>query len=432
MQVVGLAVFAGFAAGSLGLGLRALLIREPDRVIARLIVLGLVAKLVGAGMRYALMADLYGGRGDFNRYLEHGTRIAGQVRAGSMPEEASQTGTLFMDFIAGMVFAIVPSRLWAGFLVFSLLSFAGSLLFFYAFRLGIPDGNHRLYAALVFFSPTMVFWPSSIGKEAWLVFALGVASYGAARVLRGGVTGYVFAGLGAAGAFMVRPHMGALFGSAFALAFVLRARDSSVRTSAAATAVGLVIIASGTAYAIVNFGDQLPQNAEIDGSQTEQILAETERRTSQGGSEYDSRPVRSIGDLGHALITVPFRPFPTEGHNLQAQVAGFEGVILLLVLALMSRGLARLPRALLRRPFVTMAAAYSLGFIIAFSNVGNFGILTRQRAQLLPFLFVLFALSAPRERRTPTPVLVPVNLDEQPVGPERIQPSTTAGASSPE
>jgi hypothetical protein len=412
------------AGASLGLvALRGILNRESDRVIARIAVIGLIAKLAGAILRFTVMADLYGGRGDFNRYFENGTALAGQIRSGSLPDQARETGTPFMDFIVGVFYAVAPNQLWVGFFAFAMLSFVGALLFLQAFRLALPDGNHRLYAALVFFTPTMVFWPSSIGKEAWLVFTLGVAAYGAARVLRGRRWGYLIVLLGGAGAFMVRPHMGALFALAFAGAFLLRFRDPDIRTHAIGWGLGVLVIGIGAGFAAANFGDELPQDESVDGTQAEQILAETARRTTQGGSEYDSRPVRSPGDLGHALITVPFRPFPTEGHNWQAQLAGLEGVILLLILLAVLPSLASFPRLVLRRPYVAMATAYSLGFVIAFSNVGNFGILTRQRAQLLPFLFVLFALPRLRRVQTQRPVLVTVSPDEQ----DRLVPDDATG-----
>jgi hypothetical protein len=396
-------------------GLARLLRRQDDPVIRKLIVAGLAAKLVGSVARFTVMADLYDGRGDFNRYFENGVVIASQLRSGTVPDQATETGTPFMDFLVGVFYVVAPSQLWVGFFAFALLSFVGALLFLLAFQLALPEGNHRLYAALVFFTPTMVFWPSSIGKEAWLVFTLGLAAYGAARTLRGARFGYPVAALGATGAFMVRPHMGALFALCFAGAFLLRIRDRTAGGSRVGWALGLVVIAGATVFAVANFGDELPQDQSIDGRQTDQILAETARRTTQGGSEFDSRPVRGPGDLGHALLTVPFRPFPTEGHNVQAQLAGLEGVVLLLVLLLVSPRLIRLPHLLLSRPYVALASAYALGFVVAFSNVGNFGILTRQRAQLLPFLFVLFALPqlSREEPRTSGPVLVPVSRAEQ-------------------
>src|SRR4029453_11431020 len=35
---------------------------------------------------------------------------------------------------------------------------------------------------LLFFMPSMLYWPSSIGKEAWMLFTLGLAAFGTARV----------------------------------------------------------------------------------------------------------------------------------------------------------------------------------------------------------------------------------------------------------
>jgi hypothetical protein len=49
---------------------------------------------------------------------------------------------------------------------------------------------------------------------------------------------------------------------------------------------------------------------------------------------------------------------------------------------------ARLRRSF-RNPWVIACGVYILGFIVAFSTVLNLGILSRQRAQVLPFLLAL-------------------------------------------
>jgi hypothetical protein len=391
--------------------------REPDQFIAKVIVAGLFAKLAGSAVRYTVLADVYDGVGDAHRYFGRGIELAGVIRSGSIPEEARETGTLFMDFIAGVLFSVVPNRLWVGFAVFALLSFVGALLFLKAFQLAVPDGHHRRFALLVFFLPTMLFWPSSIGKEAWLVFSLGVATYGAARMLRRARYGYVIAALGGAGVYMVRPHMGALLGVALAAAFLLRFRDDQKKHSAVGWLLGLVIISLGAGYAATNFSEELPRDESVEGSTTDQVAAETTRRTSQGGSAFESRPVRNPIDFLHAAVTVPFRPFPPEASNRQAQLASLEGLFFFLLIAISLPRLASLPRALLRRPFVAMAAAFSVGFIIAFSNVGNFGILVRQRAQLLPFALVLLCLPP----RTRPPTIGP--SDQAPIQPESPVPA---------
>ena len=60
---------------------------------------------------------------------------------------------------------------------------------------------------LFFFIPSLLFWPSGIGKEAWMMFGLGLAAYGVAKVLRvaRGEASWLSTGLWLAG--LVRPHV---------------------------------------------------------------------------------------------------------------------------------------------------------------------------------------------------------------------------------
>jgi hypothetical protein len=92
---------------------------------------------------------------------------------------------------------------------------------------------------------------------------------------------------------------------------------------------------------------------------------------------------------------VLFRPFPFEVRNVQALLTSLEGVSLLALCGLSLRRLARLPLALLRRPYVAFAVVYTCAFIYAFSSLVNFGILARERSQLLPMLFVMLCIPRP-------------------------------------
>jgi hypothetical protein len=416
-------------------GFRGLLRVQIDPFIRKAILLGALAKVGGTIARYVLVSDLYGGVGDFNRYLSNGTSLAEAIRGGVVPQQASMPGSDFMDFLAGLLFTVAPASLVTGFAVFSLLAFVGQCFFLRAFQLALPDGDHRRYAVLVLFVPTLLFWPSSMGKEAWLVFTLGLAVYGAARVLRRHRLGYALSLLGGGAIFMVRPHMAALFGLSFAGAYVLRFRDPDIGHRTFGWLVGLVVIIAGAGFAAANFAELLPQDEAVQGSQTEQIFAETLQRTDQGGSQFDSRPVRGPVDFLHAAVTVPFRPFPNEGGNLQTQAAGFEGLLLLGLFLGSGARLRRLPRELLRRPFLAMSTAYTVGFIIAFSNVANFGILTRQRVQLLPLMLVLLCLPAATDRvrrRHEGPVLVQVPaIDEAPPFPPPAAEAPPRAAEGP-
>jgi hypothetical protein len=378
--------------------------REPDRFVRRVIAVGFVAKLAGTLAYYFVIGNIYGA-GDVTGYVKVGRRLAPIIRSGTMPLEASQTGTRFMEFLTGVAFAIFGSNELVGYVVFSMLSFIGMLAFLKALQLALPHFDARRYAVLVLLLPTMLFWPSTIGKDAWLVFTLGLGSYGVARILTRRRFGYPLTGLSVLAMGAVRPHMAALFALSFALAYLLRLNDPTVKRNLAAWATGLALVLAGVAYTATTFSEEQGRGeAGEDASTIDQIRADTDeifertdKNTSRGGGEFESRPVRSPGDFVHALITVPFRPFVVEAHNQQAQLISLESLLLMGLVIVAFPRFARWTGQVMRSPYLAFVSIYSVGFIIAFSNVANFGILTRQRSQLLPFLLVLLVL---RSRRT--------------------------------
>ncbi len=55
-------------------------------------------------------------------------------------------------------------------------------------------------------------------------------------------------------------------------------------------------------------------------------------------------------------------------------------------------------RSILRTPYVLMCVVYSVLFVYGFSAFANFGVLTRQRVQLFPFILVLVCVPPFRRR----------------------------------
>jgi hypothetical protein len=94
---------------------------------------------------------------------------------------------------------------------------------------------------------------------------------------------------------------------------------------------------------------------------------------------------------------VLFRPLPFEAHNQDSLIAAAEGLLLVAITAASWRRLARLPGRIIREPYVAYAVSMVLLFCFVFSVIANFGILTRQRTQVLPLYFVLLAIPAARE-----------------------------------
>jgi hypothetical protein len=77
-----------------------------------------------------------------------------------------------------------------------------------------------------------------------------------------------------------------------------------------------------------------------------------------------------------------------------------ESSFLLLLTLARWRSLVAAVRRLRRRPYLALALVYTLLFVVAFAAVGNFGILVRQRSQVLPLYLVLLCCQprAPRSR----------------------------------
>ena len=362
----------------------------------RLLVLALLAKLFSSFLRYLQLYVLYSGGADSARYDGAGLRISEALRDG-LPWAASGPfpGTAFVEGFTGYVYLLLGPSLIGGFLFFSWLGFWGLLLFQRAFATALPDGDARRYALLVLFLPSLLFWPSSIGKEAWMTLALGLGAYGAARLLSGRSGGFAVLALSIGGVSLVRPHMAVLlFGGLFV--------GYLVRPSRPDAALAPLLKLVGTAVMVV-VGLLLVVQAErffgVEGDTSAgDVLDNTVARTQQGGSSFEATPVSSPLDLPAAFVSVLLRPFPWEARNIQSLAAALESAGLVYLAWRCRDRLRGLPHLLRTRPYVAFAVTYTLLFVVAFSSFANFGILTRQRVQVFPFVLVLLALPLVKDR----------------------------------
>src|SRR5258705_5785030 len=126
-----------------------------------------------------------------------------------------------MKILTGVREVFTSSTAFATFLLFTWLGFIGCSLFYRAFVPAMPDADHRRYALLIFLWPTLLFWPSSIGKDCWMIFTLGIGALGAARVLVRRPGGYSLLTVGLLAGSIVRPHVALIELVAFALAFLV-------------------------------------------------------------------------------------------------------------------------------------------------------------------------------------------------------------------
>jgi hypothetical protein len=369
-----------------------------DEVVRRVMLAGVVLKLLGAMVRFRVSADIYGGQYDAGFYHDSASTVATTLSERfAWPGEFTfrGEGTTRLAYAIGWLYRLTGPRILTGYLVLAWLCFLGMLMFFRAAVNGISGLDQRRYAKFLFFLPSMLYWPSSLGKEAWMILWLGAAAYGASLILTRRITLgplLVLVG-GLLGAGWVRPHLAALTAAALAAAAVWpTSGHASVRRGRFLKIVlmgGLFVaayIALGSAFA--DRGVDSPSG----------VIGQAALQTAQGGSQFESAQISSPAKLVPGTLTVLFRPFPFEAASPVQLLTSLE-LFALMVVMLRGRHLPRIRSAFTSSPYARFTVLYVGGFILAFSAVSNFGILARQRAQLWPVLLVLICLPAAAARR---------------------------------
>lgn len=373
---------------------------------------GLLAKFAGCAFRYWVAFDAYGGTADAGRYHVFGKFFAGQIRSGAMsPWEAipADVGTPFIERFTTLVYTLFGSSRLGGFLLFGWLGYWGAVFFLRAAIVTVPGLSAHRYALLLFFAPTMVYWPSSIGKEAWMCGALGIAAYGIAHLLAGRFRFryLLVAALGITGAGFVRPHLAAIWVGAAVVALVVQAiiGGASRRPGGRLVSILVAVLAVGCLALIGSVTlKYLDPSGDTDATtsvstQISDIFDETERRSEQGGSSFDTITLSGPQTYPYAIFRTLTRPLLFEARSFAEMLPAAEMTALFALGLANWRRFANLRRVVARSPYLVFAVVVLLMFGIAFTSIGNLGILTRQRSLVMPLFLLLWCLP-PRRRAT--------------------------------
>jgi hypothetical protein len=340
---------------------------------------------------------------DARGYDRIGTQVAERFLSGNFDSGLeSLLETNFIRLFTGIIYTVIRPSVIAGFLIYAWLAFWGMFYFYRAFVTAIPEGNHRSYARWLFFTPSILFWPSSIGKESFLMFGLGIAAFGIAKLLTQRVVpGLVIAAIGLGLAALVRAPIAVVMGLGLVVGGILRRPSRQLgqlgpvaKVLSFALLAGVVFILAGTMQ------DYLARSGY--GSSIDTALSESSRVTSTGGSEFSPATLTSPQGVVMVVGTILFRPFLWEVGSadaaIEAAVAAIEATILLIVCAWRFRSFGAAFRSIRKTPYVAVAIVYIAGSIVGLSTVANFGIIARQRTLLYPMLFVLMCFQRKRTR----------------------------------
>ena len=235
------------------------------------------------------------------------------------------SGTNFVESLTALLYVPYIPDLLGGFFMFAMFAFLGQMLYYAAFRQMTPEVAHKRYALAIFFLPTMVYWPSSVGKDALIALGLGLATWGATSMFVGRWGAGAFSllvGLGFTGA--IRPHIAALFFGGVLIALVA-GKAPSIRGGRFVRFVMVVVLIGGLSVAVVQLSSF--HGLEISADSFGGFADEVQRRTSQGGSQVSGNPVTSPADIPEAALRVLYRPLLHEARNIQTLLSAIRGNI---------------------------------------------------------------------------------------------------------
>lgn len=291
-----------------------------------------------------------------------------------------EPGTLFIRFLTYPFSTLLGLSYDSCMLIFSFLGFQGILFFYLAARENISSlpimWSGMTVLELLFLLPNMHFWTTSIGKGSVMLFALGLTFYGLSRFNRR----YIHIAIGLFLVYMGRPHI------LFAL-FIGLIMGIFFARKALAWYIQLPIILASLVAVYLLSSDVV----EFTGIDTLNVF-ESQKLTHRAAELSKS----SAGvDITHynqfmKLFTFFFRPLFVDAPGLLGIVTSFENAILLYMLFKILRYFGLVWKR--SNGFVLTSFFVLILVSILLSQVsGNLGIAIRQKSQIIPLYFILYA-----------------------------------------
>lgn len=364
---------------------------ERDPRLEKLLMYGVTLHLLYAPLSTWVIDHYYGGITDYHKYIGQGVILAKNfdsfqfTLAGTHLQTVGASG---VSVAIGIVFALIGQNNLAGMFIFGWFAFLGSVWFFKAYALTFPEGDHRRYARMIFYLPSILFWTAGISKESMMYVSLGLASYGIARILVRRPGGVIYMLLGAAIGIYVRPQELLVLAAAAGIATLFG--QSTKKSFGGVRRIAMVLVQAGLLFVALNL------TKKISGVFALKNVAQLNGQVASSVS-YSSSPATYPIDVYHVM----FDPLLYNAHGAGQRVASVENLILLTLIILSARRLRHLLRAAFMRPYVMTCILYTGVWMYSFAALGNLGIIERERVLMLPFLLVLLCIPVAPKGKPP-------------------------------
>jgi hypothetical protein len=369
-------------------------------------------------------ADCYG-------YHHNGMMVAQLIRAGNWGAITWQLGSDTMPIVTGLLYAPFGGDIY-GMLFFSAaLGFCAALYLCRAFALWATPAQLKLYALIILFLPSLGMWAGYYGKDSWVALGLGMAAYGYSSTLKPhGPVGVWHLLAGVAIVTVIRPHIALVLAASMGLAYVWGLTQSRRLSVLAKLGMIVMLIAMFGLLAAVARG--FLGLSEISADSLQEYARAKSAGNALGGSavEVQSSPgvVGALLNFPRGVVRVLFQPFPWEIHNFAAGMAALENLFILWFVLSRAGRMRKLFRGMVRRPYILFSSLLAGMLLLMFSFIPNLGLLSRQRVQLLPFLFVVLVGAEAVQKRGTRPLGITSHA-WRPRGPGRTSPLPQPGPS---
>src|SRR5437588_849554 len=226
----------------------ALRIARNDPFLHLTLPIAIIFKLAACGLYIYMVRNVLGG-GDVDDYFDRGTKIASlYATTGEWQFLVPFWSTNFITMLSGALQILIGPSFPSASVIFGMLSFWGEFFAYRAFCTAFPKGDRYLLGILLFFLPSIVFWPSTIGKDALIMLFIGLCVYGFALVNhQPSPKAFFYLGLGLLGTMVVRPHIAAMLVISMTAPYLV-ANNRRGAAAALTKMIGFALLLGGTYF----------------------------------------------------------------------------------------------------------------------------------------------------------------------------------------
>lgn len=304
-----------------------------------------------------------------------------------------QTGTPFIHFLAWPFISVIGLSYYSVMILFSYFGYLAIMYFYITARENIqlmPTWQNLSATELVFLLPNLHFWSSSLGKGSTILFGLALFTFGLSRFNRRIVP--IISG--SLLVFFIRPHI--------------------FFTLVAAVMIGVLITRSGiksylkwlifllSLFVFIYISEDVLKFTDTESLDitSSEVLSHKAEELSKSNSGVN------IKDYGifMKMLTFWFRPLFFDGQGAFGILVSFENLVyIFMFITLIWQGIFHW---LKWNGWIRICVfIFFMGSFILAQVTGNLGIAMRQKAQFMPFLFLIY-LNALSYRKSENKIMI--------------------------